>query len=214
MFALLVDNPGRNIHEFLSIHVYRQNCEIECSRIHGTIAMRNVPYPPSFLQKKLILLLLLAATASAGDSAQSSPAGSLLSTWRLVVYEDHLPDGTIDYPYGKSPAGLLIYDTTGHMSIQIARTPQLKAVSGDDEKITPQEKIALFDSYVAYFGTYTVDWKLHVVIHRVEADLFGTFTGTMQERPFTLQGDRLTLTPSWPKEGKTVQGIRAFERIR
>jgi hypothetical protein len=176
--------------------------------------MRNVTYSSSFLQKKLILLLLLAVAASARDTARGAPSGSLLGTWRLVAYEDHHPDGTIDYPYGKSPIGLLTYDATGHMSIQIARTPQPKVASNDDDKIAPEEKIALFDSYVAYFGTYTVDWTRHVVTTRVEADLFGTFTGTTQERPFTLEGDRLTLTPSWKKDGKMVQGIRVFEHVR
>ncbi|MBS1850431.1 MAG: lipocalin-like domain-containing protein [Acidobacteria bacterium] len=181
--------------------------------------MRNVTYPSSFLHKKLLSLAVIPALwflwgvqSSAADPDIASR--ELVGTWRLVAYEDHLPDGTIDYPYGKNPAGLLIYDATGHMSIQIARTPQPKVAAGDDEKITPQEKIALFDSYVAYFGSYTVDWKRHVVTTRVEADLFGTFTGTTQERPFALQGHRLTLTPSWQKDGKTVQGVRVFERVR
>jgi len=37
--------------------------------------------------------------------------------------------------------------------------------------VAADEKLALFDAYVAYFGTYSVDAARGVVIHHVEADL-------------------------------------------
>ena len=70
------------------------------------------------------------------------------------------------------------------------------------------------DAYVAYFGTYLVDWKRQVVTHKVEADLYDVYFGTEQERPFELKGDRLTLNPSWTKENKVVKEVRIFERVK
>ena len=37
------------------------------------------------------------------------------------------------------------------------KVPHPKVASGDDSKVTPEEKQALYDAYVAYFGTYRVD---------------------------------------------------------
>ncbi|HKS57455.1 MAG TPA: lipocalin-like domain-containing protein [Steroidobacteraceae bacterium] len=65
----------------------------------------------------------------------------------------------------------------------------------DEEKVTPAEKVVLYDAYVAYFGTYSVDMKRGVVIHPVA-------------------GDRLTLTPRWTVDGKQWTGVRVFERVK
>jgi hypothetical protein len=156
-------------------------------------------------------LSLATFVASAQDT--HAPAG-LVGTWKLIVYEDRTGQDPPVYPYGEKPRGLLIYDATGHMSIQIMTVPHPKVASGDDTKVTPAEKIALYDAYAAYFGTYSVDSKRHLVIHHVEADLYDVFVGTDQERPFELAGDRLTLTPHWTEGGKQWTGVRVFERVK
>jgi hypothetical protein len=74
--------------------------------------------------------------------------------------------------------------------------PSLK--QGEGSKGSPyfpaaREGKDLYDGYVAYFGTFTVDEKNHVVIHHVEASLHPGYTGTDQKRPFTLSGDNLML---------------------
>ena len=106
------------------------------------------------------------------------------------------------------------YDATGHMSVQIMRLPHPKVASGDDENVAPGEKVALFDAYIAYFGTYSVDWKAQVLTHRVEGDLADVYVGTAQKRHFELQGDLLTLSDTGSRGGRAVQGKRVFERVR
>jgi hypothetical protein len=146
-------------------------------------------------------------------TAAKSPT-QLIGTWKLMSYEDRSAGTPPEYPYGINPVGLLIYDETGHMAIQIMKTPPPKVASGDEYKVTPQEKRALIDGYVAYFGTYTVDWKKRVVTVISQGDLYSVYIGRREERPFELDGDRLTLTPRWEQGGKSVQGIRAFERVK
>jgi hypothetical protein len=143
-----------------------------------------------------------------------SPTQNIVGAWKLIEYEDHLAGGTVEYPFGKNPVGLLIYDDSGHMAVQIMKVPHPRVASGDEEKVAPEEKGALFDSYVAYFGKYTVDWTRKIITHKVEADLYDVYVGTSQERPFELKDDRLTFSPQWERDGKPVRGIRAFERIR
>jgi hypothetical protein len=155
----------------------------------------------------LIFLGVLAGAANAADSP-------LIGTWRLVAFEDQPQTGPSVFPLGKDPKGLLIYDATGHMSLQLMTQPHPKVASGDDAVITPEEKQALFDSYIAYFGTYAVDSAKGVVVHQVEGDLYDVYIGRAEERPFELDGDRLTLKPRWVQDEQQWLGIRVFERIK
>jgi hypothetical protein len=141
-----------------------------------------------------------------------SVSDGIAGTWRLVHFEDRAPNGSLQFPYGERPQGQLVYDETGHMSIQIMKTPHPKVASGDDEKVTPAEKVALYDSYVAYFGKYRLDPARGVVIHQVEGDLADVYVGHEEERPYELDGNRLTLHPRWTSDGKQWEGVRVFER--
>jgi virginiamycin B lyase len=139
----------------------------------------------------------------------------LVGTWKLVRYEDREAGGGAPiYPFGEHPVGQLIYDDSGNMSIQVMKTPHPKIASGDDEKVTPPEKQALYDAYVAYFGTYRVDDTKHVVVTDVKADLYDAFIGSSQERPYVLEGDTLKLVPEWESGGKKWTGVREFVRAK
>lgn len=141
--------------------------------------------------------------------------GGLTGTWQLVRYEDHLLEGGASrFPFGEHPKGQLVYDGDGHMSIQLMKMPHPKVASGDDERVTPEEKQALYDACVAYFGTYRVDESRHVVVHEVEGDLADVYVGLSQERPYVLEGDRLELVPVWESGGKKWTGVREFVRAR
>lgn len=158
------------------------------------------------------LVLLLAGCASVPGAGRGGQ--NLVGAWRLVSYEDRAGNGPVKRPYGEQPKGLLVYDRSGVMSIQIMAVPHPKVASGTDENVTPAEKIALFDAYVAYFGTYTVDAGRGVVIHHVEGDMADVFVGDDEERPFAISGDMLALTPQWNVDGVTWTGVRVFQRVR
>lgn len=154
----------------------------------------------------------VACFALAGAAAAGEP--SVVGSWRLVSYEDKSPNGQSLYPYGKEPRGLLIYDASGNMSIQLMKMPHPKVASGDDSKVTAEEKQALYDAYVAYFGKYTVDLEKGVIIHRVEGDLADVYIGSDEERPFVLRADTLILAPHWSVDGRDWTGIRVFKRAQ
>jgi Lipocalin-like domain len=108
----------------------------------------------------------------------------------------------------RNPKGYFVYDNTGHVMIQIMKTPPSPPfASGNDEKPTAEEVKTAFTGYVAYFGTYTVDAAKNVVIHHVEGSLKPSFTGTDQPRPFILAGDHLVIG-----DGKTWR--RVLERVK
>jgi hypothetical protein len=154
-------------------------------------------------------LLLLAGCVTIAPRETSGIVG----TWRLVSYEERAEGQPVRRPYGDKPIGLLTYDATGHMAIQVMKVPHPKVASGTDETITPEEKIALFDAYTAYFGTYSVDADRGMIVYHPEGDIADVFIGEVEERPFTLKGDTLTLTPQWDETGVHWTGVRIFERV-
>jgi hypothetical protein len=156
-------------------------------------------------------LSFVTCVASAQDKG---PVAAIVGTWKVVTYEDRTEGQPVKYQFGEKPRGLLMYDATGHMSIQLMKVPHPKVAARAEEQVTPQEKIALYDAYTAYFGTYTVDAKRGVVTHHVEGDLADVFIGTDQQRPFEISGDRLILRPKWTEGGRQWTGLRVFERAK
>lgn len=121
-------------------------------------------------------------------------ADKLVGTWRVVYYIDTDPSGKVTYPFGENPRGYFVYDSTGHLSVQIMRMPARPMFgSGDEDKGTEAEVRAAYDAYVAYFGTYRIDEANSVVTHVVEGSLHPSYTGTDQPRPFKLDGDVLII---------------------
>ena len=153
--------------------------------------------------------LLLVSVASAQRPAEE--AHKLIGTWRLVEFADLDKGGKWQYKYGEYPRGYIVYDPTGHVHVQIMKVPPLapfpEAETGDGKQPSTEHALAAYMAYAAYFGTYTVDEKKHVVTHHVEGSLRPDYTETDQSRPFKLEGDRLEIG-----DGKTWR--RVFERVR
>jgi hypothetical protein len=136
---------------------------------------------------------------------------ALIGTWRLVEFADLDKDGNWQHRFGEPPRGYFVYDTTGHVHIQIMKVPPLAAFPEANIAIgrppSAEQALAAYSAYVAYFGTYTVDATKGVVTHHVEGSLAPEFTNTDQPRPFKLEGDRLEIG-----DGKTWR--RGLERVR
>jgi hypothetical protein len=116
-------------------------------------------------------------------------ADKLVGTWRIVRFVDTDPSGKVTYL-----RGYIVYDPTGHLSVQIMRMlAQPTFAAGDDDKGTDAKVRAVYDGFVAYFGTYRVDEANSVVTHVVEGSLKPSYTGTEQPRPFKLDGDVLII---------------------
>src|SRR3954468_14829538 len=110
----------------------------------------------------------------------NAAADAFVGTWKLTVLEDRWSSGKVVYPLGQDPIGLLTYETTGYMSIQLMKWPHPTFAAGHAAGATPEEKIAAYDGYIAYFGTYSVDEAAGVVTHYVEGSLDPTYIGVEQ----------------------------------
>jgi hypothetical protein len=116
----------------------------------------------------------------------------VVGTWRLASFESRTLDGNVVYPAGPDPVGYIMYNEDGYMSVAFMAADRTAFASGDIRGGSAEERIAAFDTYLSYCGTYEVQGNK--VIHHIEVSLFPNWTGVSQERFFELDGDKLSLS--------------------
>ncbi len=143
----------------------------------------------------------------------SSAAPRIVGAWQLMTRTVRRADGTtiVDPVLGEKPTGRLVYDATGGMMLQMMRTGRKEAISTPataPDRANPRVVLG----YDSYFGRYTVDEKAGTVTHHVEGSLFPEDLGADWVRPFTLDGDTLTLRLTSATDGLTRTLV--FRRVR
>src|SRR5229473_8644288 len=114
--------------------------------------------------KRLALSLTLLVPAAFGADSAPDLQRKFVGSWKLISIEG--PNQTRN---GK-PFGMIMYDSTGHMSVHIVRGDRPPFPDGR-AKATDKEKAVAFDTYTAYYGTYTFDPENRIVIHHLEGSL-------------------------------------------
>jgi hypothetical protein len=134
--------------------------------------------------------------------------------WQLVSFEFRLADGIIIHPMGEGVTGILIYDPSGFMALQLMEPDRPKFKSGDWLRGTPDEVQAAFEGCMAYYGTYEVNAQKTTVVHHVQGCSFPNWVGVDREQFFEFSRDRLTLTtlPTVLASEQAV-GVLAFQRM-
>jgi hypothetical protein len=134
-------------------------------------------------------------------SEQGNGAQRLHGAWR---YLGSMTDGKPTPGRGANPKGIIYYDPSGTMVVQVAPDKERgKAGSAP----TPDEAQAALAGYVAYFGTYTVDEKAATVTHHRQASVQPGDVADLV-RGYEFAGDRLILRPP----GTTYEVL--WERIK
>lgn len=161
---------------------------------------------------QVCILVMIAVTLASPCFAQSS-RDKFVGTWRLVSYID--PE-----PYlgreTKDPFGYIVYDSTGHMHVQIDRRsdrPKFKA--GKAIEGTCEEVKAAMVNYTAYYGTYEVDEKQGLIIHYLEGSIFPNEIGATNERYYDLSadGNRVTYTVPLIVKGKRTPKSESTRKL-
>lgn len=173
-----------------------------------------IPRPTA--QQRWFLVALLAMSGYALDPAAQRPdpaAARFVGAWRLVSWEERLPDGTVrpNRVIGPKGIGSIMYSDSGRMCAMLMNPER----AGWPAEGLPSDAAVrtAFDGFVAYCGTYEVNDKEHYVVHHVEMDKAPNIVGTDRRRSFVFSGNRLALTlPSPPREGAT-QSTLTWERV-
>jgi hypothetical protein len=167
--------------------------------------------------------LLLAA----GRSLAAAPAAvshvtrhALVGAWRLVSIRIDTPAGPVLDPfYGEQCTGLLVYDASGWMSVQISgqNRPRLPV---PDSRPTPTEtaaasqlKAGALDSYYAYVGTWTLDAPHATLTHHVSSALYPGESGASYTQSVAVQGRTLTLSVRRVLPSGSVTQTKTWQRL-
>jgi Lipocalin-like domain len=171
--------------------------------------------------RSAILVCCLAVVLSQAQSTKSQSAAlaeKLIGAWQLVSIETIRPSGEVIYPYyGKHPEGLLIYDRSGWMSVQIVSDPKPDIPNSNSRAAilaaTPEQKAAALEGYYAYCGTWTVDPSDPTVTHHLKQSLYPGERGEDFVRQLSFNGDRLTLIAKVHEMGEDHQRRLVWQRI-
>jgi hypothetical protein len=169
----------------------------------------------------LSLLMFLFLSAAPYRSALAEPAHAthatrhaLVGAWRLVSIQIMGPDGPmIDPFYSKDPSGILLYQASGWMSVQIVGQPRpaMEAEASRPPRTqTPedaQRKAAVLDTYYAYFGTWDYDEATSTVTHHIKSSLIPAESGMSYSQTVALEGENLIFTSS-----RTVAGVAMVQK--
>ena len=160
------------------------------------------------------LLLLTSLAAFLGSAQSHKVSDDFVGAWNLISFQRRTAAGEVTYPMGAKPVGRLTYDAQGHMSAQIMRPDRPKFQSASSGRGSAEEKIAAFDGYISYYGTYLVNEKDHSVIHRVEAGLYPNWVGSDQRRLYEFSAGKLILRAINGSGGPGTESRLVWERLR
>ena len=141
-------------------------------------------------------------------------------TWRLLGVETQWPDGKTDTGWmGDRPTGLLIYDLSGWMSVQMMRDPRPTWAPGHGPfglEFLLEECVDGVRGYYAYFGTYKVVAAENAIEHQVVGSAWPIEVGVTYTRFVMIDGDLLSLkTPPTPlSDGRVIINRLLWHRMK
>ena len=154
------------------------------------------------------------ADTDATAAAAADPKVPFLGTWEFVSIERIGSDGEMmpspeSGSFGsEGSVGYLMYDPSGLMSVVIMQGGR-QPYAGNDP--TPEEALAAFNGYTAYFGTFTVNEAEGYVTHHVQGNIRPPASSNDNQLFYELSGDHLTLMPPIGESG--VQLRIKWERL-
>lgn len=161
------------------------------------------------------LLLLCLGFAFAVPALAELP---LEGARQLVSVDTVRPSGEVIHPfYGEHPQGLIVYDRSGWMSVQIVSDPLPTVPSGNSRDsfrgAPPAEQAIAADGYYAYFGPYAIDQKASTVTPHVRHALYPGERGVDFVRHYAIQGELLTLVAKSHEAGEDRERRLSWRRL-
>jgi hypothetical protein len=171
------------------------------------------------LRTCLMLALVVAGVPATSPGGSSAPLrrADLIGAWHLIGMTYAGPDGRTDPFYQADSTGLIVYDASGWMSVEIGAPRRTKwevpaARRGPpDEKQAPL-KAAAFDSYYAYYGTWDFDERTSVVTHHVASALLPSEEGLDYSQAVALDHGRLVFTTHTGSPGREIVRTKTWQR--
>ena len=152
----------------------------------------------------ILAIVALVSLEAQSIRGQSADAKRLVGTWRLVSITQ--PNG--EPARGAHPTGLIYYDASGHMAVQIMTDSSLRHPFKGAQP-TPEEAEAAFREYNAYFGTYSIDERARRITHHRQGGLIPGALSNVVRAYELVTDDQLVLTVTDGNQNRLL-----WERVR
>src|SRR3984893_18234648 len=172
-----------------------------------------------------VLISGFSAGLAQAEPAERAAAAKLtkqviIGAWRLVGIDYSGPNCALADPvFGPNPQGIIIYDQSGWMSVQIvtANRPAIaRPATRTSRVVTPDDaKLAAvaFDTYYAYFGTWDYNADTSVITHHLNSSLLPYETGLEYRREVTFDGVHLKLIARSQETGEERHRTLVWTRV-
>jgi Lipocalin-like domain len=139
-----------------------------------------------------------------GPDLQRMVLAKFVGTWTLVTLGG---EGVLVERLGVNPLGILIYDRSQNMSVQIMNRDHGTKVLNSNEDIKHA-----FQSYVGYFGKYSINLEEQSITHHVSGSLYPGDIGRDFKRLYQFSGNHLILTADGLIGGDPIAAHLVWER--
>jgi hypothetical protein len=160
-----------------------------------------------------------AAAAPTGAHRAVTAGGDLIGAWQLRAIEYRGPHGETRDPYYQAAStGILIYDPSGWMSVQIT-APDRRPWKASEQRVPASSAAAsalvaaAFDSYYSYYGRWDFDPAAAVVTHHVAASLIPSEVGRSYTQAVSFEGNYLVFTNRGDGPGAPTLRRKIWERM-
>jgi hypothetical protein len=143
-------------------------------------------------------------TVATGAEFPRAAQVRFVGTWMLAALGG---EGVLVERLGTNPVGILVYDTSGNMSVQIMNREHGRLPLGTDKDIK-----AAFQSYVGYFGKYSIDLEERSITHHVAGSLYPRDVGRDFKRLYEFSGDQLILIATGLIAGDPIAAHLVWKR--
>jgi hypothetical protein len=129
--------------------------------------------------------LCLGAGDAWSDQGIKSLKDRLVGAWHLASVKRVRVDGSRYQLFSPDTKGIIIFDGSGHYSLQITRTIPPAATS-----VASEGNQSDFEGTLAHFGTYTINDRDRSITFRIESSSVPEWNGSEFKRSFAVLGNR------------------------
>jgi hypothetical protein len=144
---------------------------------------------------------------------ETAVRSKIVGTWKLLLTENTLKDGSKTHDYGPNGKGFLIYSNDGYMCAELMDPDRPKWKNPDQP--TQEEKASAFDDSAGYCGRYQIDTKHHLLVHLPEVSSAPSYVGSRQIRQYRFEGGLLILSGGPVEDEPDLASWKlVWERVR
>ena len=129
------------------------------------------------------------------------PGARFHGAWELASVVRYSGEGEA-LSRNETSTGFIMYDPAGTMGVVIQGADRQPSAEGQP---TPEDRLAAYRSYTAYFGAFSVDPEAGAVTHHLRASMNPNAAGADNVRNYEFSEDTLTLQPPAGADGGTVR---------